>query len=139
MTDKTALRRSVAAARAARSEQQRLQDRAAIRSHVLAVCRAGRVQPGSLIAAYEPLRTEPGSTELLAALIDEGHRLIVPVTLSDRDLDWTGWPLTGAPAPGSARTRSPTPRWCWSRRSRWTWPVTGSAAAAAPTTGRWPE
>ena len=43
MTDKTALRSIVAAARAARTEQQRDQDRAAIRAHVLAGCRAGRV------------------------------------------------------------------------------------------------
>jgi 5-formyltetrahydrofolate cyclo-ligase len=91
VTDKTALRTIVAAARAARTEQQRDQDRAAIRTHVLAGCRAGRVQPGSLIAAYEPLRTEPGSTELLAELAAEGYRLIVPVTLADRDLDWAPW------------------------------------------------
>jgi 5-formyltetrahydrofolate cyclo-ligase len=99
VTDKTALRSIVAAARAARSERQRLEDRAAIRAHVLAGCRGGRVRPGSLIAAYEPLRTEPGSTELLAALTGEGHRVIVPVTLADRDLDWTGWSPTGEPGP----------------------------------------
>lgn len=99
MTDKTALRSLVAAARAARTDQQRLEDRAAIRAHVLAGCRAGRVRPGSLIAAYEPLRTEPGSTELLAALTDEGYRVIVPVTLPDRDLDWTGWSPPGQTGP----------------------------------------
>jgi 5-formyltetrahydrofolate cyclo-ligase len=66
---------------------------------VLACCRAGRVRPGSLIAAYEPLRTEPGSTELLAALLEEGHRLIVPVTLADRDLDWISWPPAGGSEP----------------------------------------
>jgi len=92
VTDKTALRASVAAARAARTEQQRARDRAAIRAHVLAGCRAGRVPPGSLIAAYQPLRTEPGSTELLAGLASDGHRVIVPVTLPDRDLDWAAWP-----------------------------------------------
>lgn len=99
MTDKSALRSIVAAARAARTEQQRLEVRAAIRAHVLAGCRAGRVRPGSLIAAYEPLRTEPGSTELLAALDGEGYRVIVPVTLADRDLDWTGWSPAGEPGP----------------------------------------
>ena len=95
MTDKTSLRATVAATRAAATEQQRARDRAAIRAHVLAGCRAGRVRPGSLIAAYEPLRTEPGSTELLAALVAAGHRLIVPVTLADRDLDWSSWPPAG--------------------------------------------
>ena len=99
MTDKTALRRIVAAARAARTDQQRAQDRAAIRAHVLAGCRAGRIRPGSVVAAYEPLRTEPGSTELLAALAADGYRLIVPVTLPDRDLDWTEWHPAGASGP----------------------------------------
>ena len=97
MTDKTALRTRVAAARAARTPEQRDQDRAAIRAHVLAGCRAGRVQPGSLIAAYEPLRTEPGSTELLAELAAAGYRLIVPLTLADRDLDWVEWQPAGGP------------------------------------------
>jgi 5-formyltetrahydrofolate cyclo-ligase len=96
MTDKTALRARLAAARNARTEQQRVRDRAAIREHVLAGCRAGRVPPGDLIAAYQPLRTEPGSTELLAALDGAGYRLIVPVTLADRDLDWTSWSPAGA-------------------------------------------
>ncbi|MEO7261327.1 MAG: 5-formyltetrahydrofolate cyclo-ligase [Jatrophihabitantaceae bacterium] len=99
MTDKSTLRSAVAAARAGRSEQRRAVDRAAIRAHVLAGCRSGRIQPGSVIAAYEPLRTEPGSTELLAALVKDGHRLIVPVTLADRDLDWIGWRPTGGPGP----------------------------------------
>jgi 5-formyltetrahydrofolate cyclo-ligase len=98
VTDKTALRARVAAARAARSDERRDQDRTAIRAHVLAGCRSGRVPPASLIAAYQPLRTEPGSVELLAELAADGHRLIVPVTLPDRDLDWTGWPLAD-PAP----------------------------------------
>jgi 5-formyltetrahydrofolate cyclo-ligase len=95
MTAKTALRASLAAARAARTEQQRARDRAAIREHVLAGCRTGRARPGSLIAAYEPLRTEPGSTELLTELDDAGYRLIVPVTLADRDLDWSAWAAAG--------------------------------------------
>jgi len=95
MTDKTTLRAKVTAARAARTEQQRARDRAAIREHVLAGCRAGRARPGSTIAVYEPLRTEPGSTELLAALDGAGYHLIVPVTLADRDLDWSPWSAAG--------------------------------------------
>lgn len=95
MTDKTALRARVAAARSARTEAQRVQDRTAIREHVLAGCRAGRARPGGLIAAYEPLRTEPGSTELLTELDAAAYRLIVPVTLADRDLDWSSWSTAG--------------------------------------------
>ncbi len=53
------------------------------------------------VAAYEPLRTEPGSVELLIALADRGIRVLVPVTLEDRDLDWRRWSPspTSAPAP----------------------------------------
>jgi 5-formyltetrahydrofolate cyclo-ligase len=42
-------------------------------------------------AAYVPLPTEPGSTELLDALNDRGIRVLVPVVLPDRDLDWAEW------------------------------------------------
>ncbi len=98
MTDKTALRSAVAASRAARAQSERDQARAEIRAHVLAACRAGRIRQGSLVAAYEPLRTEPGSTELLAELTAAGYRLIVPVTLADRDLDWARWDPAGRSA-----------------------------------------
>ena len=43
------------------------------------------------VAAYEPLGTEPGSPQLLAALHERGVRVLVPITRSDRDLDWTVW------------------------------------------------
>jgi 5-formyltetrahydrofolate cyclo-ligase len=43
------------------------------------------------VAAYVPMRTEPGSTELLTGLRDLGLRVIVPVLLPDNDLDWTDW------------------------------------------------
>ncbi len=46
----------------------------------------------SVVAAYEPLRTEPGSVELLAGLAAAGHRVLVPVLLPDRDLAWVTWP-----------------------------------------------
>ncbi len=44
------------------------------------------------VAAYRPLRTEPGSVELLQQLTERGVRLLVPVTLPDRDLDWVALP-----------------------------------------------
>ena len=62
--------------------------RAAIRRHVLdEVSRAGWTQ----VAAYVPLRTEPGSVELLDALVAAGVTVVVPITLDDHDLDWTVW------------------------------------------------
>jgi 5-formyltetrahydrofolate cyclo-ligase len=63
--------------------------RAAIRATVLARCdEAG----WHSVAAYSPLRTEPGSLELLDALARRGIRVLVPVTLADRDLDWVALP-----------------------------------------------
>ncbi len=62
------------------------QARAAVREHVLT-----RADTWSCVAAYVPLRTEPGSVELLAALTDAGVEVLVPITLADRDLDWARW------------------------------------------------
>jgi 5-formyltetrahydrofolate cyclo-ligase len=44
------------------------------------------------VAAYVPLRTEPGSLALLHGLRATGVSLLVPVVLADNDLDWTSWP-----------------------------------------------
>ena len=63
--------------------------RAAVRAAVLGECdRAGWTS----VAAYRPLRTEPGSAELLTELVRRGVRVLVPVTLPDRDLDWVELP-----------------------------------------------
>ena len=51
------------------------------------------------VAAYVPLRTEPGSTALLAGLAVSGVRVLVPVTLPDRDLDWVEWSAAGTGPP----------------------------------------
>jgi 5-formyltetrahydrofolate cyclo-ligase len=77
------------------SDAEREQARAAIRSAVLACCTEPLALPvGSRIACYEPLRTEPGSIDLLAELHRRGYEVIVPITLPDRDLDWAVWTLT---------------------------------------------
>ncbi|GAB2455236.1 5-formyltetrahydrofolate cyclo-ligase [Jatrophihabitans fulvus] len=86
--DKAAWRAWVAARRRARTDDSRADARVAIVRHVLARHDGLR---WSCVAAYEPLRTEPGSVELLAALAGRGVRVLVPVTLPDRDLDWTPW------------------------------------------------
>lgn len=58
-----------------------------MRAHVLSRFGAAR-----RVAGYRPLRTEPGSTELLDAFAS----VIVPVLLDDRDLDWVRWPSGSA-------------------------------------------
>jgi 5-formyltetrahydrofolate cyclo-ligase len=40
------------------------------------------------VAAYVSLPTEPGTGPLLAALRDRGIRVLLPVLLADKDLDW---------------------------------------------------
>jgi 5-formyltetrahydrofolate cyclo-ligase len=65
--------------------------RRAIRRAVLQRCRELTLPVGALVAAYHPLRTEPGSVELLDELTTAGYRVIVPHTLPDLDLDWLPW------------------------------------------------
>lgn len=78
--------------------------RRAIRLAVLRRCQELRLPPGTRVAAYEPLRTEPGSPELLADLHAAGLRVIVPLILPDRDLDWLSWP---APTDSSVQPLGP--------------------------------
>ncbi|WP_461142979.1 5-formyltetrahydrofolate cyclo-ligase [Salinifilum aidingensis] len=40
------------------------------------------------VAAYVPVGDEPGSTELLESLLREGHRVLVPIVVRGRPLDW---------------------------------------------------
>jgi 5-formyltetrahydrofolate cyclo-ligase len=76
------------AARAARSAADLAEARAAICAHVVTRCAESA---WGCVAAYEPLRTEPGSTQLLSSLATLGVRVLVPVLLPDRDLDWREW------------------------------------------------
>jgi 5-formyltetrahydrofolate cyclo-ligase len=63
--------------------------RTAVRAAVVRRC----TEAGwTTVAAYLPLRTEPGSHELLDELVEHGVRVLVPVTLPDRDLDWVALP-----------------------------------------------
>lgn len=94
LLSKTQLRSQQNAARRARSDEDITGDRAAIRDVVLAYCEQRRP---TCVAAYFPLRTEPGSVELLAALAEGGVQVLLPVLLSDNDLDWTLWRSSAVP------------------------------------------
>jgi 5-formyltetrahydrofolate cyclo-ligase len=76
------------AARRDRSAVELAGARSAVAAAVLA---HADVQGWTCVAAYEPLPTEPGSTDLLAQLVVRGVRVLVPLTLPDRDLDWKQW------------------------------------------------
>jgi 5-formyltetrahydrofolate cyclo-ligase len=85
---KAELRREFLAGRRARPAAELDAARTAIRQHVLRACAE---RGWHSIAAYVPFGTEPGSPELLAELDRDGRRVLVPVTLPDRDLDWAPW------------------------------------------------
>jgi 5-formyltetrahydrofolate cyclo-ligase len=92
--DKAALRAQLLATRRTRPASELARARAAVRERVLE-----RLDDVTRIAAYEPMRTEPGSTELLAALARRELTVLVPVTLPDRDLDWAPWTPAGLGEP----------------------------------------
>jgi 5-formyltetrahydrofolate cyclo-ligase len=82
--DKSTVRERLLAARRGRSPGEIASARAAIREHVLA-----RLTPTvRCVAAYQPLRTEPGSIELLDALAAGDRSVLLPVRRADNDLDW---------------------------------------------------
>ncbi len=83
---KDELRAEVGARRRMRAPDELERARAAIRQTVLE-----RVGSVDCVAAYVPLRSEPGSLELLAELGNRGVRVLVPLMRPDRDLDWTHW------------------------------------------------
>lgn len=84
------LRSAVLAARRLLSDRDIAVAREAVRQAVLAHGGTWRS-----VAAFEPLRTELASIELLDALVQNGIRVIVPVLLDDRDLDWARWETGG--------------------------------------------
>ena len=90
---KSNLRVRTLAGRRARSAVALAKDRASVAAHASAF--AAIHADDHPVAAYVPLRTEPGSLDLLHALCAAGHEVLVPVMLPDRDLGWTHWPEDG--------------------------------------------
>lgn len=86
--DKADLRSDFGQRRRALTQEQIETARAAVRAAVLERAAEAGWQT---VAAYSPLRVEPGSVDLLDSLTGLGLRVLVPVMLSDRDLDWIGW------------------------------------------------
>jgi 5-formyltetrahydrofolate cyclo-ligase len=87
--DKQDLREEFLQRRREMTAEQIESARAAVRDAVLRECTAAGWRS---VAGFLPLRTEPGSRELLDALVERGVRVLVPVTLQDRDLDWVQLP-----------------------------------------------
>jgi 5-formyltetrahydrofolate cyclo-ligase len=89
--DKAALRRELATARRARPASA---VESARRDVCAAVLERSDASGWQCVGAYVPMASEPGSTALLDALSDRGVRVLVPVLLADRDLDWAEWDVT---------------------------------------------
>jgi 5-formyltetrahydrofolate cyclo-ligase len=92
VTSKAALRALVRERRARRDPAQLEAAGAALAAHV-----DDLVRP--VVAAFIAMRGEPPTLPLLRALHARGARLLVPILLEDRDLDWAfyaeGEPLAG--------------------------------------------
>jgi len=91
---KRELRVRLSSRRRAMSEADRAAARDVIRTTVLHWCSDTDPGPGGVVAAYDPMPTEPGSIELLNELTHSGIEVLVPITLRDNDLDWARWTLT---------------------------------------------
>lgn len=99
MPDKQQLRDRLAAARRVRPPDELDRARRLVRAAVLGRARRDHWRT---VAGYVPLRTEPGSLELLDALANAGALVLVPLLLPDRDLEWAAWPAADRPALGRA-------------------------------------
>ncbi|HWG24881.1 5-formyltetrahydrofolate cyclo-ligase [Actinospica sp.] len=67
-----------------------------------------RLTSADTVAAYWPLGTEPDVRPMIAALLERDVRVLLPVLLADRDLDWARY--DGDPdalGDGGAGTRRP--------------------------------
>lgn len=83
------------------AELDRAATEEAITSAVLAL-----VPDRARVAVYESLPDEPPTGALIAALLDAGHEVIVPVTLPDHSLQWR-YAVHGAVADPATIARRP--------------------------------
>ena len=96
------LRRRVVAARRAVPEAVRAAEAAALAAIALPVD-----QPAT-VCAYWPVGAEPGSPELLDALVRRGCRVLLPLVTHRGPLDWADYTGASALRPGPLGLREPT-------------------------------
>jgi 5-formyltetrahydrofolate cyclo-ligase len=88
----TARSRFVNNRRALGNQERARQSRAA----TLRLLAEPRLASADTVAAYWPLGTEPDTRPLINTLLERGTRVLLPVLLKDRDLDWARY--AGDPA-----------------------------------------
>src|ERR1700734_2718351 len=94
---KPALRRRLAADRAAMPDAERAAAGRLVRDHVLEL---PEVSAAGIIAAYYSVGTEPDTHGLIFALWKRGSYVVLPVLLPDGDLDWASYEGPDSLAPG---------------------------------------
>lgn len=93
------------AARRALSAQRRAARAATLTAAALRLVEA----TGSPVCAYLPIGSEPGSPELVAALVAAGHEVLLPVVpAAPGPLDWATYTGPESLAPGPLGLRQPT-------------------------------
>lgn len=85
---KTALRRSIGAARAGLTDEQRSEAGRLLRDTVLSLPEA---QMAGTVAAYYSIGTEPSTRGLVYALWKRGSYVLLPLLRSDGHLDWASY------------------------------------------------
>lgn len=106
---KQELRKKLLEARATMSDELRDAENAALIANISYYLRSKRPQR---VAAYVPNRTEPGGRMLLDVLNSEVPAVILPVSLSDRRLDWALYEARPAWFPGPTASGNPqAPDW----------------------------
>ena len=60
----------------------------ALAREVLALAAELGLGAGATVAAYEAWQSEPPTAATITTLVGRGIRVLVPITLPDRDLDW---------------------------------------------------
>ena len=84
---KAEVRATVIRRRRALSADQRQADTNALLRHLPELATTTFTAPLT-VCAYVPIGTEPGSPEILDALVDLGLRVLLPVTRADQPLHW---------------------------------------------------
>jgi 5-formyltetrahydrofolate cyclo-ligase len=103
--EKAGLRRTLAAARAARPDAERVAAGRLIRDHVLEM---PEIAAAGTIAAYYSAGPEPDTRGLVFALWKRGSYVVLPVLLPDGDLDWASYEGPDSLAPGPHGLLQPT-------------------------------